>query len=454
MTKMFGTNGVRGIVNQDMNVRLALQMGKAIGSCFHGIIAIANDTRLSSDMISMAVISGLTAVGCDVRNLGMIPTPALQYYVKCNADVVAGVMITASHNPPQYNGIKVIAGDGTEASPEDEAAVEMKFDEEIPGVSWNNVGTVRSVSGAGDAYVDSIVSKVDVSLIRKADFVAVLDCSNGAACYTSPLLLKRLGVRAITLNASARGEFPGHLSEPTEDNLSDLKKMVKATGAHIGIAHDGDADRCVFVDNKGFYVPGDITLALLAKSLVENAPEGQNKEVVTPVATSSLIDEVVKGAGGEVVRTAVGSPKVARRMMDDKAIFGGEENGGLIFPDHQYCRDGGMAIGRMLEAIAKNGQLRKQIEALPVYYTAKHKVECSSDMYSAVAKLVASHANGARVDDTDGQKLIFDDGSWVLARPSGTEPLYRVYAEAREKERAEELAAYYERLILEFLSKA
>ena len=363
-------------------------------------------------------------------------------------------MITASHNPPEYNGIKLIAGDGTEASSEDENAVELRYEEDIQGVPWSDVGTVRNVSGAGDAYVDSIVSKVDVALIKKADIVAVLDCSNGAACYTSPLLLKKLGVRAITLNASARGEFPGHPSEPTEDNLSDLKKLVRDTRAQIGIAHDGDADRCVFVDNKGFFVPGDITLALLSKSLVENAPEGQNKEVVTPVATSSLIDDVVTEAGGKVFRTAVGAPKVARRMIENKSVFGGEENGGLIFPDHQYCRDGGMAIARMLESIALYGPLRKQIEALPVYYTAKHKVECSKDMYSAIAKLIASNANGARIDNTDGQKLLFSDGSWVLARPSGTEPLYRVYAESRNKERAEELASYYERLIVEFISKA
>ena len=454
MTKMFGTNGVRGVVNKDMDVKLALQMGKAIGSCFPGTIAIANDTRISSDMISMAVISGLTSVGCDVRNLGMVPTPALQYYVKCNADVVAGVMITASHNPPQYNGIKVVAGDGTEASPEDEAAVELRFDEDIPGVSWSDVGTVRNISGAGDAYVDSIVSKVDVNLIRKADIVAVLDCSNGAACYTSPLLLKKLGVRAITLNASARGEFPGHPSEPTEDNLSDLKKLVKDTHAHLGIAHDGDADRCVFVDNKGNFVPGDITLALLSKNILETAPEGQNKEVVTPVATSSLIDDVVKEAGGKVFRTAVGAPKVARRMIEDKAAFGGEENGGLIFPDHQFCRDGGMAIARMLETIARSGPLRKQIEALPEYFTTKLKVECSKELYPSVKKMILANANGARIDETDGVKLTFDDGAWVLARSSGTEPLYRVYAESRDKERAASLATYYERLIVDLLSKS
>ena len=450
MGKMFGTNGVRGIVNDDMDVALALQLGKAIGSVLRGTIAIANDTRVSSDMLSMAVISGLTSVGCDVRNLGMIPTPALQYYVKCNSDVIAGVMITASHNPPEYNGIKVIEGDGTEASSETENEIEQKYAEDIPGVSWSDVGTVRTVSGAGEDYVNAIVSIVDVSAIRKANFVAVLDCANGASCYTSPLLLKKLGVRAITLNASPRGEFPGHLSEPTEDNLGDLKRMVRETKANIGFAHDGDADRCVFVDNRGNYVPGDIALTLLAKARVEANGGG---EVVTPIATSSLIDEVITGAGGKVVRTAVGAPKVARRMIDDKALFGGEENGGLIFPDFQLCRDGGMAIARMLESIAKTQQpLRKQIEALPVYYTAKRKVECSKALYEPIRKFIIASSSGVKIDETDGLKLLFDDGGWVLARPSGTEALYRVYAESKDRDKANEMAAYYEKLILDFIA--
>lgn len=263
MTRLFGTNGVRGVVGADMNVQLAMQVGKAVGVCLPGTVAIAKDTRISSDMISMAVISGLMSVGCDVRDLGMIPTPALQYYVATHGDVSAGVMITASHNPPEFNGIKVVSGDGTEASHEEEQAIEQKFDEEIPNVPHTDVGELRTVSSAADDYVDAIVSKVDAGAIAAAGLTVVLDCANGASCYTSPLLLKRLGVRGITLNASARGEFPGHPSEPTEENLSDLRKLVKDTRANLGIAHDGDADRCIFVDNKGSYVPGDISLAIM-----------------------------------------------------------------------------------------------------------------------------------------------------------------------------------------------
>ena len=450
MTKMFGTNGVRGVVNEDMNVKLALQMGKAIGTCFPGIIAIANDTRVSSDMISMAVTAGILSVGSDVRDLGMLPTPAIQYYVKTHGEVCAGVMITASHNPPEFNGIKVIAGDGTEASSEQEGAVEEKYDQEIPGVAWNKVGSYRRIDGAGEDYVDSIVSKVDVALIKKMDFTVVLDCANGAACYTSPLLLKKLGVRAIALNASARGEFPGHPSEPTEDNLADLKKLVKDTRANLGIAHDGDADRCVFVDNRGGYVPGDISLAIMARNFCE---ENVGGIVVTPVATSSLIDEVVAGAGGTVVRTAVGSPKVARRMMKENAVFGGEENGGLIFPKQQYCRDGGMAIAYMLENIAKRGNLRKQIEALPQHFTVKRKIVCKQEYYDALKQHILAKTKDLKRDETDGIKLFFGYG-WVLLRPSGTEPLYRVYADSSSEQKAIEIADKYEKMVRDFIAAA
>ncbi|MBQ2486703.1 MAG: phosphoglucosamine mutase [Candidatus Methanomethylophilus sp.] len=448
MTKMFGTNGVRGVVNQDMNVQKALQIGKAIGAVTPGVTAIATDTRYTCDMLKMAVSAGLMSVGCDVIDLGSLPTPALQYYVRTHS-VVGGVMITASHNPPQFNGIKVIANDGTEASPQQEEAIEAKYDEEIAPVSWKDTGHTSRYVGAADDYVDAIVSKLDVDAIREANLTVVLDCTNGAAFYTSPLLLRRLGVRAITLNGNPQGEFPGHPSEPTEDNLQDLMKMVRDTPeAVLGIAHDGDADRCVFVDGEGNYVPGDKTLAILARSIVK---ENGGGIVVTPVATSSVIDETVSSVGGKVVRTAVGSPKVARRMIDDGGIFGGEENGGLIFADHQFCRDGGMAIGRMLESIIKIGPLKEQVDSLVPFYTVKKKLVCPDDLKESVLNFLDENTANIRKDTTDGLKLIFTNG-WVLARASGTEPIFRVYAESRDKAVAEELASKYEAMVDEYLS--
>lgn len=448
MTKMFGTNGVRGVVNQDMNASLALQMGKAIGTVLPGTVAIACDTRDSCGMLKSAVSSGLMAVGCDVLDLGVLPTPAIQYYVKTH-EVSAGVMITASHNPPEFNGIKVIAADGTEATHQQESQIEETYDTDITMVAWDKVGKYSVVSGAADDYVDAVVAKLDVGSIKRANLTVVLDCTNGAAFYTSPLLLKKLGVRAITLNSNPQGEFPGHLSEPTEDNLQDLMKMVKATDAVLGIAHDGDADRCVFVDGEGNYVPGDKTLAVLGRALVTANGGGT---VVTPVATSSVVDEVVTVAGGSVVRTAVGSPVVARKMSEIGGIFGGEENGGLIFADHQYCRDGAMAIGRMLENILRNGPLKEQVFSLPVYYTVKKKMVCPDKLKEKVLQYLDEATADIEKDHSDGLKLLIGN-DWVLARASGTEPIFRVYAESKNKSVAEDLASKYQKMVEDYLGQ-
>lgn len=449
MGRMFGTNGVRGVVNDYMSSELALQMGKAIGKVYGGRIALATDTRVSADMLSSAVSSGLMAVGCDVLFLGVIPTPALQYYVKTHDDVAGGVMITASHNPPEFNGIKCISADGTEASHYEESEVERVYDTEIQCVEWSKIGEMHEVSGAGEAYVDAVISKLGNSLaIRNAGLKVVLDCANGAAFETTPLLLKKLGVRAITINCNAQGEFPGHNSEPTEDNLSDLKSLTVSCGANLGIAHDGDADRCVFVDEKGNYVAGDKTLALISRAVLEHENGGT---IVTPVATSSLVEEVVKGAGGSIVYTAVGSPVVAREMMKDGGVFGGEENGGLIFPKMQYCRDGAMGIATMLESLITYGPLSKQVESLPVYYTSKSKIKCPEERKAELLDYFKRNAQG-KVDATDGVKIIFDNG-WVLLRPSGTEPIFRIYSESKDPEVSETRANQYLAQAEEFLNK-
>ncbi|MBR4227274.1 MAG: phosphoglucosamine mutase [Candidatus Methanomethylophilaceae archaeon] len=433
--KMFGTNGIRGVVNGYMSAELALKVGKSIAKVLGpGRIAIAKDTRTSADMVACAVESGLLSMGADVVDLGMVPTPALQYYVKTHSDVVAGVMITASHNPPEFNGIKCVSSDGTECSHEEEAAIEDAYETELECPGWDGVGSVTHVSDAGEAYIDAVVSKVDAEAIRKAGLKACLDCSNGAASYTTPLLMKKLGVKVVTINASPDGRFPGHFSEPTEDNLADLKRITAEAGCDLGFAHDGDADRCVFVTGSGRYVPGDQSLAILGRSAVKKNGGGT---VVTTVATSCVVEEAVKSVGGTVEYTAVGSPIVARRMISNGALFGGEENGGLIFADHQYCRDGAMSIAKMLEAVVRIGSLDEQVDSLPRFFTIKAAVACPDGLKKATIDEIARRHAGERINLTDGLRIDYDDG-WVLMRPSGTEPKFRVYSESKDRAVAEE----------------
>ena len=447
--RLFGTNGVRGVVNEDMTTDLALQLGKAIGRFFGGAVAIATDTRVSGDMLKSAVSAGLMATGCRVLDLGIVPTPAIQYYVKTH-DVAGGVMITASHNPPKFNGIKCIDGDGTEMPREKEEVIEGYYEEDIPCRQWNAIGTMEEVRGAGEAYIDAVLTHVDVAAIKAAGLTAVLDCANGAAYQTTPLLLKKLGVRAVTLNADAQGEFPGHPSEPTEENLRDMLRLTRDVGADLGIAHDGDADRAVFATEEGNFVSGDKSLTLIARTVV--ASKG-GCSVVTPVSSTSMVEEVVKANGGNLIYTAVGSPIVARRMMAEGAPFGGEENGGLIFADHQYCRDGAMTIARMLECIVRFGPLQAQIDSLPRYYVDKRKIECPNNRKNdLITHMKEEYGSLGKADTTDGLKVTFDDGGWVLMRPSGTEPIFRIYSESKDEDLAAERGAEAEAAALRIMS--
>lgn len=440
--KMFGTNGIRGVANDflccDNLIKIGMSIAKVLGP---GPIAIAMDTRTSSDMIRSAVSAGIMSMGCDIYNLGVVPTPAIQYYVKTHDRIGGGVMITASHNPPEFNGVKCISSDGTECSPKEEKAIEDSFDMVLTPVSWDKIGSETVITDAGEEYIDSIVSKVDVEKIRSAKLTVCIDCANGASSATTPRMLKKIGVKAISINSSPDGMFPGHFSEPVESNLSDLKRLVVETKADIGAAHDGDADRCIFITNKGRYLTGDVSLALLSKDAVSN---GANKKAVTTVATSSMIVDAVRGAGGSVELTAVGSPIVARKMIECGGIIGGEDNGGIIFAEHQYCRDGAMAIAKMLEMIAKNGPLEDQISTLPKYHTIKHVLLCEEEYKKEVLnELIKNHKND-KTNTLDGLRIDYDDG-WTIMRPSGTEPKFRITVESKDQKVAEKYAELFKK---------
>jgi phosphomannomutase/phosphoglucomutase len=434
MTRLFGTNGVRGVVNESLTPELALGLGKAIGTQFGaGEVGMATDPRTSNRMFLDAVASGLLSTGCGVIDFGMIPTPALQLAVK-SRDLAGGVVITASHNPPEFNGIKCIDDLGMECSRETEEAIEdIYFNTRFATVPWDRVGGVRSVTTAARDYVDAVVSRVDAEAIARAKLTVYLDCGNGAACVTSPRILSRLGCRTVTLNGEPDGTFPGRESEPTPDHLADLLDAMKGGGADLGVAHDGDGDRTIFVDAHGDYVMGDSTLALMAKTVTEQKGGGV---VVTPVSSSSSISDVVEAAGGVVIRTKVGAPIVARTMLERGAIFGGESNGGLIFPEHQLCRDGGLAMAKVIEVMATTGRpLADLLADLPTYAIHHEKIPLPSPRAQEILDAYVASLPEADLVTVDGVR-VNTPGGWVLVRPSGTEPLLRIYSEAKDVEAA------------------
>jgi len=459
MTKLFGTNGIRGVTNEDMNSELALGIGEAWGtylkkSASKPKVAIGTDARLSNHMLKSAITAGLLSTGCDVVDIGLVPTPTLQYAVK-EKDFDSGVIITASHNPPQFNGIKGVASDGTEFSKNQEEAIErIYFDKNYSLADWKNVGKLSTWDGAIDLYIKGILANVDVNLIKKKKFHVVLDCGNGAGSLVAPILLKKLGCKITELYCEIDGMFPGHNSEPLQENLGVLMKTVTKVRADIGVAQDGDADRAIFIDENGTYLYGDKTLALAGKHITKQKKGGI---AVTPVTTSSCFEEVIVGNSGEVIYTRVGSPIVARVMIEKNAVFGGEENGGLIFPEMQYCRDSAMSIAKILEIIAKeNKSLSQLIKEIPKYEVYKTKMPCPNDKKETVMKTLVEQTKEdssiIKVDETDGVKLYVDNG-WVLMRPSGTEPIFRIYSESKDKTKAQEIALTYKKLTEEIINK-
>lgn len=443
-TRLFGTNGVRGVVNTpQMDCLFAQRLGMAMGTFMKGKVMIATDARTSNEMLKSACASGLMAVSCQVIDCGVLPTPALQYAVK-TGKTGGGVVITASHNPPEFNGIKAIDRDGTEMARENEERIERIFHHgEFARADWRGVGQLVQNTNASERYIAGIMSKVDVPAIRRANLRVAVDCGNGASSLVTPRLLERLGVRYVTLNADPNGAFPGHDSEPVPENAKDLVSMVEAGGFDFGIIHDGDGDRTVFVDENGRYLYGDRSLAIVASYICS---QKKNRLVVTNVASSMCIEDAVRMAGGRILYTRVGSPTIARAMMEHGGIFGGEENGGLIFADFQYCRDGAMAAAKMLEIVAKQGKLSALNDRIPAYCQCKKKTGCPDEKKARVMELLAKEAEGKRVDTTDGVKVFYDDG-WVIVRPSGTEQIFRIFSESKTKERAEELAEEYRRKV-------
>jgi phosphomannomutase/phosphoglucomutase len=440
--KLFGTNGIRGVVNKELTPEMTIKVGSSIGTFFkRKNLLLGHDARTSGPMFAKAVIAGLTATGCDVFFAGMAPTPALQYAVK-NHGMDGGVIITASHNPPEYNGIKVIWNDGIEISHEQEIEIENIYFEDKPVFAeWDKLGTTHKLSGVNDEYIEAVKKHVNTSKIAEKHYHVVVDAANSVGGLAAPRLLRDLGCKVTSINANIDGTFPGRLPEPRPENLEEIAATVKAIGADLGVAFDGDADRSIFVDENGEIYWGDKTFALIEKHfLIENP----NAKIVTPVSSSTLVKDIADAYKGEIVWTKVGSVTVSQTMKELKAKLGGEENGGVFYGPHQAVRDGAMTTALILEIMAQTGEkLSKLIAEQPQYFIEKGKVECPEDKKEKLLEKLLEQVKGANVSTIDGIKIWFEDKSAILVRPSGTEPIYRLYAEAKSQEKAQKLIEDY-----------
>lgn len=449
--RLFGTFGVRRIANDVLTPEFATRLAACYGSVVRGKIAVGADTRTTSPMLKDAVIAGLLSAGCDAVDLGILPTPAVQYAVRQYYD--GGIMITASHNPPKFNGLKFLDEYGIGLPDDIELEIEnLYFDSEPIRASWNEIGEKYTNDNIIEEYIQTAISNVDVDAIKEANLKVVLDCGSGAGSFTAPYLVRKLGCEVTTLNCQADGFFPGRDPEPIEENLQELISVVKELDADIGLAHDGDADRTICIDENGAFVLGDKTFTLVEKQMLK---ENGGGTIVTTVATSQAIYDIAEEYNGEVIATAVGDLLVARKLKDTNGLFGGEENGGLIFPNFVYGRDAALTVAKILEIIAKEKKTLSQlVSELPTYYSAKMKTECADDLKEKIMSKIAAEVKETtdyKLDTTDGVK-IFKDGGWVIIRPSGTEPIFRSYSEGNTQEQADEMAQWGISLIKKYLN--
>ncbi|MFA0832677.1 MAG: phosphoglucosamine mutase [Methanobacterium formicicum] len=429
--KLFGTSGIRGRVEEEITPELALNVGKAISTYIGkgNKVVVGYDTRTSNLMLERAVSAGILQGGCHVLSVGMVPTPVVGYAtMKLNAD--AGVMITASHNPSPYNGIKLWNPDGMAYLQEQERTIEKIIHENnFYKASWEDIGQITDISPVVNNYIEDLLGLMDIEPGLKV----VVDCANGAAAYLSPLILRKAGCNVVSLNAQPDGFFPGRKPEPSEANLTELMKVVKVTGADLGIAHDGDADRMIAVDDKGRMADFDKLLALVSAEI--------GGCVVTTVDASACIDRALEEVGGTVERTKVGDVHVAEMIHMLGANFGGEPSGTWLHPQFCMCPDGILSALRVIELVQNKGPLSQLLDDIPSYPTIRDKIDCHEDqkdpiMRKAETDLSLIYEDVADINLKDGVRISFDDGSWVLVRPSGTESFVRITLEGKTEDKA------------------
>ncbi len=434
MTDLFGTFGIRGVTNEKVNPELALKLGQALATHLdnEGKVAVGYDPRTSSEMIESAITSGLISGGCDVLRLGMVPTPVLSFTTR-NFSCDAGVMITASHNPPKYNGMKFWdeEGAGFIRDKEDEL-VEIYSEDASEQVDWDELGETEELDAVKE-YKDSLLDKISEF---DEELKVVVDCASGAGCVTTPYILRELGCHVVTLNSQVDGHFPGRLPEPTSEHLGDLKSAVTSMDADLGIAHDGDADRTIMVDENGEIVSGDRVFALAGINYLKDM---ENPRIVTTVATSSVMDDVAEQLDGDITRTKVGEPELVEEYKKNGADLAGEENGGVIFTDWAMARDGMMTAVQIIDYMTRTGKTLSELsDTLPDYKQRKRKAECPNELKQDVLADLTEKFEDEDPITKDGLRIEVD-GGWYILRPSGTEPVFRCFSEAETDEKAEEL---------------
>ncbi len=444
---LFGTSGIRDFYGSAITPELAMRIANAFASKGNKV-AVASDLRQTSELLKSAAISGVLSAGADAIDLGAVPTPTLALYTQ--EKECAGMMITASHNPSEYNGLKLYRG-GREVSRAEEGEVERKYGNGMRLCGWKEAGRVFAYPDAAKDHIGMAVRNVDSAAVRKAKIKVVVD-TNGVATEVAPLLLRELGCETFEINRVERGF--ARPSEPNDANLSKLKTEVRTRNAHLGIGHDGDADRAIIVDENGELLGLDVQFAIaIAHELGKPGTRSGKPAVVSTVEASLLIKETVEKNGGRNIVVGVGSTNVSEAMeKEEGAVFGGEPAGEFIYRGGVNTPDGMMVAAKFLEILAKEGKLSGLKRKYSAYPILREKFRCA-DRKKAMEilgrKLPAQEfLKAAKLNAIDGMRFDFPDG-FLLVRPSGTESMIRLTAEFKTEKRLREIAGAAQKMIRE-----
>ena len=437
---MVGVSGIRGRVGEALTPEVVARYAAAFGAWSIAnnpsrVIVVGRDSRVSGPMFHRIVVGTLQLVGCDVIDIGLTTTPGCQLAVVYH-HAAGGLMLSASHNPIEWNALKCIGASGLFLEASEGTAMRALVDTGTPHARWDAIGSVTQDDGVAERHVASVLAipYVDAAAIRARKFKVALDCVRGAGATIMPALLERLGCEVVGMNMEPDGRCPRE-PEPIPANLRDFEKFVAKSGADIGFAVDPDVDRLALVSDEGKAVGEDYTLALAAKLVLRH----RNGPIVTNLSTSLLVDDVAREAGVEAVRAPVGEVNVAVRMRELNAPIGGEGNGGVILPEVHLGRDAPIGAALLLQLLVEEGRpLSAIVAALPRYVIVKDKLNRPNASLDTVYAALRSAFPDAVVDLQDGLRLSWPD-RWVHVRPSGTEPIVRVIAEGPDEGSAKEL---------------
>lgn len=438
---IISVSGMRGIVGGSLTVSVALDYGRAFGTFlrekYEGkkgnfSVSIGRDSRPSGKELCSAVSQGLCDVGINVIDLGIVTTPTVGIMLR-ELGCAGGVVITASHNPSQYNGIKLLLGNGVAPPVEDAKRIKQYFfDKNFDLVNSSDYGQITSDELADITHITKVLSIIDRRIIAEKKYKVVLDSVNGAGGRITKRMLAELGCEVTAINDEPTGLF-AHTPEPIAENLKGLCEIVKKEGADVGFAQDPDADRLAVVDENGNYISEEYSLALSAKYIFSK----KTGKAATNLSTSRMIDDIAEKAGVQVIRTAVGEANVVAAMFEHDCIIGGEGNGGVIDLRVGPIRDSLVGIALILQLMAETGKRVSQlVDEIGGYYMSKDKFTADMTQAQQIFSLVQKVFVDAKLDKTDGYRFDFDDG-WLHLRPSNTEPVIRIIVEAKDRQTAE-----------------